>query len=97
MALGQTEKFARAFVERLGYLQRLRQAGTLRAAGPFEDLREGMYLCTAADEHEADAYWKKILCIVPDQSRVNLRYGAGSLLFNHRTPISHVQKMSAFW
>ena len=53
MALGQTEKFARAFVERLGYLLRLRQAGILREAGPFEDLKEGMYLCNATDEHEA--------------------------------------------
>jgi uncharacterized protein YciI len=53
VALGQTEKFARAFVERLGYLLRLRQAGILREAGPFEDLKEGMYLCNAADEHEA--------------------------------------------
>ena len=53
VALGQTEKFARAFVERLGYLLRLRQAGILREAGPFEDLKEGMYLCNATDEHEA--------------------------------------------
>lgn len=53
VALGQTEKFARAFVDRLGYLLRLRQAGILREAGPFEDLKEGMYLCNATDEHEA--------------------------------------------
>jgi uncharacterized protein YciI len=53
VALGQTERFAQAFVERLGYLLRLRQASVLRAAGPFEDLKEGMYLCNAADEREA--------------------------------------------
>lgn len=53
VALGQTEKFAHAFVERLDYLLRLRQAGILRAAGPFEDLMEGMYLCNATDEGEA--------------------------------------------
>jgi uncharacterized protein YciI len=53
IALGQTEKFARAFVERLGYLLRLRQAGILREAGPFADLKEGMYLCNATDEFEA--------------------------------------------
>ncbi len=53
VALGQTEKFARVFVERLGYLLRLRQAGILREAGPFEGLTEGMYLCNAADERAA--------------------------------------------
>jgi uncharacterized protein YciI len=53
MALGQTEHFARVFVERLGYLVRLKQAGILRAAGPFEDLKEGIYICNAADEREA--------------------------------------------
>lgn len=53
VALGQTEKFARAFVERLGYLLRLRQAGILREAGPFQDLKEGLYLCNATDEQEA--------------------------------------------
>jgi len=53
MTLGQTERFARLFVERLRYLLQLRQSGVLRAAGPFEDLRRGMYLCNAADEHEA--------------------------------------------
>ncbi len=53
VALGQTEKFAQLFVERLSYLLRLRQAGILREAGPFEDLKEGMYLCNAADEGEA--------------------------------------------
>jgi uncharacterized protein YciI len=53
VALGQTEKFAQVFVERLGYLLRLRQAGILREAGPFEGLTEGMYLCNAADERAA--------------------------------------------
>jgi uncharacterized protein YciI len=53
MILGQTERFARVFVQRLGYLLKLRQAGILRAAGPFEDLKTGMYLCNAADEREA--------------------------------------------
>jgi uncharacterized protein YciI len=52
-ALGQSQSFANAFVERLGYLLRLREAGTVRAAGPFEGLREGMYLCNAADEAAA--------------------------------------------
>ena len=51
--LGQTEEFARVFSERLAYLVRLQQAGILRAAGPFEGLKEGMYLCNAADEREA--------------------------------------------
>ncbi len=53
VALGQTEAFAQVFIERLGYLLRLRQAGVLRAAGPFEGLKEGMYLCSAVDEREA--------------------------------------------
>jgi uncharacterized protein YciI len=53
VALGQSEKFARAFVERLGYLLQLRQAGVLREAGPFAELKEGMYLCNAADAQEA--------------------------------------------
>jgi len=53
VALGQTEQFAKLFSERLGYLVRLQQAGVLRAAGPFEDLKEGMYLCNAKDEREA--------------------------------------------
>ena len=53
VALGQTEAFAQVFIERLGYLLRLRQAGVLRAAGPFEGLKEGMYLCSAMDEREA--------------------------------------------
>lgn len=53
VALGQTEAFATAFAERLGYLVRLRQSGVLRAAGPFDGLKEGMYLCNAADEAAA--------------------------------------------
>jgi uncharacterized protein YciI len=53
VTLGQTEEFARVFSERLGYLVRLQQAGILRAAGPFEGLKEGMYLCNATDEREA--------------------------------------------
>lgn len=53
MTLGQTEEFARLFSERLGYLVRLQQAGVLRAAGPFEGLKAGMYLCNANDEREA--------------------------------------------
>ena len=53
VTLGQTEAFARVFIERLGYLLRLRQAGVLRAAGPFEGLKEGMYLCSAPDERNA--------------------------------------------
>jgi uncharacterized protein YciI len=53
VALGQTEAFARVFVERLRYLMRLREAGILRASGPFADLKEGMYLCNAVDEREA--------------------------------------------
>ena len=53
VALGQTETFAHAFVERLGYLLRLRQTGVIRAAGPFDGLEEGLYLCNATDEGEA--------------------------------------------
>ncbi len=53
MTLGQTEEFARVFSERLSYLVRLQQVGILRAAGPFEGLKEGMYLCNATDEREA--------------------------------------------
>jgi uncharacterized protein YciI len=52
-ALGQSQLFATAFVGRLGYLLRLREAGIVRAAGPFEGLREGMYLCNVADEAAA--------------------------------------------
>jgi uncharacterized protein YciI len=53
VALGQTEAFAKAFSERLGYLVRLREMGVLRAAGPFDGLTEGMYLCNADDEAAA--------------------------------------------
>jgi hypothetical protein len=53
VSLGQTAEFARLFSERLGYLVRLQQAGILRAAGPFEGLKEGMYICNATDEREA--------------------------------------------
>src|SRR5262245_59224383 len=51
--LGQKEEFARVFIERLNYLLRLQQAGILLTAGPFGDLKEGMYLCNAKDEHDA--------------------------------------------
>src|SRR5262249_37884935 len=53
VAVGESEIFARVFVERLRYLFRLRQAGILRAAGPFADLKEGLYLCNAKDVAEA--------------------------------------------
>jgi len=53
VAFGQTEAFARVFVERLGYLLRLREAGILRASGPFADLKEGLYLCHAMDDRDA--------------------------------------------
>jgi len=53
VAMGQAEIFAQAFVERLGYLLRLRETGVIRAAGPFDGLEEGMYLCNATDEREA--------------------------------------------
>ena len=52
VSLGQTEEFARLFSEPLGYLVGLQQAGVLRAAGPFEGLTEGMYLCNATNEAE---------------------------------------------
>ena len=52
-ALGLSEDFNRLFIERLGYLLRLRQAGILRAAGPFADLKEGIYVCNVSDEREA--------------------------------------------
>jgi uncharacterized protein YciI len=52
-ALGQPEEFARLFVERLAYLLCLREAGILRGAGPFADLKDGMYLCNVPDEREA--------------------------------------------
>ncbi len=50
---GLPEEFARLFVQRLGYLLRLREAGILRGAGPFADLKEGMYVCNVPDEREA--------------------------------------------
>lgn len=53
VALGQPEGFARLFVQRLGYLLKLREAGILRGAGPFAGLKEGMYLCNVPDEREA--------------------------------------------
>ncbi len=53
VALDLPEAFARLFVQRLGYLLRLREAGILRAAGPFADLKEGMYVCNVPDEREA--------------------------------------------
>ena len=40
----------RIFVERLAYLVRLKQAGILLAAGPFEGLVEGLYLVNVPDE-----------------------------------------------
>ncbi|MES1147754.1 MAG: YciI family protein [Bradyrhizobium guangdongense] len=53
VALGVDEDFARLFVERLGYLLRLRRHGVLLSAGPFADLTEGLYVCKAADDAEA--------------------------------------------
>lgn len=52
-ALGLPDDFARLFAERLRYLLTLREAGILRGAGPFADLKEGMYLCQVADERDA--------------------------------------------
>ena len=52
-ALGVAADFAAVFIERLDYLLRLRAAGVLRAAGPFADLAEGLYICNARDESEA--------------------------------------------
>jgi uncharacterized protein YciI len=51
--LGLPADFAGLFVERLAYLLRLREAGVLLSAGPFADLRDGMYVCRAGDEGEA--------------------------------------------
>lgn len=53
IALGQPEPFARLLVQRLGYLLRLREAGVLRGAGPFADLKDGMYICDVSDERDA--------------------------------------------
>jgi uncharacterized protein YciI len=52
-ALGVPADFARIFIERLGYLLRLRHAGVLLSAGPFADLADGLYVCNVADEREA--------------------------------------------
>ena len=52
-ALGVDEDFARRFVERLGYLLRLRERGVLISAGPFADLTEGIYVCRAVGEAAA--------------------------------------------
>lgn len=52
-ALGVPPAFAGVFIERLDYLLRLRTSGVLRAAGPFADLEEGVYLCNVRDEGEA--------------------------------------------
>jgi uncharacterized protein YciI len=53
VALGHPEPFARLLVQRLAYLLRLREAGILRGAGPFADLKDGMYLCNVSDERDA--------------------------------------------
>lgn len=53
IGLGQSPDFASLFVRRLQYLVDLKNAGILRAAGPFEGLRDGMYLCNAPDERTA--------------------------------------------
>lgn len=50
---GQSEDFARRFIYRLEYLLELRRAGILKGAGPFADLKDGMYLCNVPGEHEA--------------------------------------------
>jgi uncharacterized protein YciI len=52
-ALGPPIDFVHLFIERLGYLLKLREAGVLRAAGPFADLNEGIYVCNVVDEREA--------------------------------------------
>jgi len=52
-ALGLPGDFARLFVERLRYLLELREAGSLLAAGPFADLKDGMYVCIVPDERDA--------------------------------------------
>lgn len=53
LACGQPEEFARRFIYRLEYLLELRRVGILKGAGPFADLKEGMYLCNVPDEGEA--------------------------------------------
>ena len=77
ITLGQTEEFARVFSERLGYLLRLQQAGILRAAGPFEGLKEGMYLCNATDEREARRVLEEVPSTRWGSLRRNLRYAGG--------------------
>ena len=52
-ALSLPEDFIGLFVQRLGYLLRLREAGILRGAGPFAGLKEGMYVCNVPDERAA--------------------------------------------
>src|SRR5262245_22800740 len=44
-ALGLPEAFVTLFVRRMDYLLELRQSGLLRAAGPFADMSEGLYVC----------------------------------------------------
>jgi uncharacterized protein YciI len=51
--LGVPAAFASVFIERLNYLLKLRAAGVLRAAGPFADLEQGLYLCNVRTEDEA--------------------------------------------
>jgi uncharacterized protein YciI len=53
IALGLAADFAGLFVERLRYLLGLREAGILRGAGPFAELKDGMYLCTVPGEPDA--------------------------------------------
>jgi len=52
-ALGVAPDFAGLFVERLQYLLMLREAGILRGAGPFAELKDGMYLCNVPEERDA--------------------------------------------
>lgn len=52
-ALGIGPDFAGLFVQRLQYLLTLREAGILRGAGPFADLKDGMYLCSVPEERDA--------------------------------------------
>jgi uncharacterized protein YciI len=52
-ALGVAPDFAGLFVERLQYLLMLREAGILRGAGPFAELKDGMYLCSVPEERDA--------------------------------------------
>ena len=52
-ALGLPEDFITLFVKRMDYLLELRQSGLLRAAGPFADMSEGLYVCNVSDEPQA--------------------------------------------